>query len=390
MYVFSLGRTRVLHKTGAAFGSFWHHFSPSRKVLRGIARFHNFWPKILIVSNLLIRVGMMPPSAEMAAAADVRDSLSPEEEEGALQAPKPAAKRTRAISMHLPILQRRSSSTGHPDAVPAPEAAAEHPRAEGRRRSSSSFWRSLQGLASKSSGAAQEHTTEGEPGSTAAEAQTDSQNRKRSNSLGNLLTAPLKIGRSKSVPLGPHGSRHRQSSAADKVIAAAEAKTRLDAPWRDVTIPSTPYTQLTTERAQHIASLLPPSAQIGDWDLAYSSRRDGYSLQSLYRGCAEKPKSRLLGEVLVVNTPQKEVFGAYSRLPFHRAGAYAHASSGNGEAFLFTLAPEANVYRYEGEGMEACVSCRPGSLPPVLVCCVSHSGSNDEPIHERLCTCVVF
>ena len=90
------------------------------------------------------------------------------------------------------------------------------------------------------------------------------------------------------------------------------------------------HSVLTERDVRALAAGFPGRTRLARWDLAYSSRRDGISLRSLFRrGAGRAPTLR------VVQSAEGRVGGAFSCEPWRVAPRYY----GTGESFVFSLLP---------------------------------------------------
>jgi len=86
---------------------------------------------------------------------------------------------------------------------------------------------------------------------------------------------------------------------------------------------------LTPETAEQLGSMLPLSVRYSPWLLAYSPRKHGVSLQSLYRNLADKGPS-----LVVVRDSNGQIFGGFASDTWAPTNKYY----GTGESFVFSLA----------------------------------------------------
>lgn len=192
-----------------------------------------------------------------------------------------------------------------------------------------------------------------------------------------INTAATRI-RRLSAPLLPSSSRRRSPSATVAPEVIQETSIEFREPWRNINVDNVTGTRLTTDLAQGVAKMLPMRYQIGDWNLLYSTQRDGTSLNTLYRSCdtsactttgtnaTRRPTRqhsggtagsnststggapRVRGHVLVVWDINGNIFGGFSRKPFKKEKLYQHASRDNGDAFLFTIQPNYKSFEWTG------------------------------------------
>ncbi|NXC29090.1 TLDC2 protein, partial [Campylorhamphus procurvoides] len=85
---------------------------------------------------------------------------------------------------------------------------------------------------------------------------------------------------------------------------------------------------------------LPPRLTQQPWQLLFCTRRDGFSLQSLYRrggqgGCPA---------LLLIRDTEGQAFGAFSSSAIRCSSGFY----GTGETFLFSFCPELKVFRWTG------------------------------------------
>ena len=97
---------------------------------------------------------------------------------------------------------------------------------------------------------------------------------------------------------------------------------------------------MTNEQMKSLREALPGMYRTRAWSLAYSTKRDGTSLKSLYRRSSGKGVT-----VLVVRDGGGAIFGAFCTEAWKVHARYV----GTGESFVFTLAPEGMKYAWSGE-----------------------------------------
>jgi hypothetical protein len=97
---------------------------------------------------------------------------------------------------------------------------------------------------------------------------------------------------------------------------------------------------MTNEQMKSLREALPGMYRTRAWSLAYSTKRDGTSLKSLYRRSSGKGVT-----VLVVRDSGGAIFGAFCTEAWKVHTRYV----GTGESFVFTLAPEGTKYSWSGD-----------------------------------------
>ena len=96
---------------------------------------------------------------------------------------------------------------------------------------------------------------------------------------------------------------------------------------------------VTVEQMETLREALPAMYRMREWTLAYSTKRDGISLKSLYRRASGKANT-----VLLVSDSGGAIFGAFCTEAWKVHSRYG----GTGESFVFTLAPEGVKYAWSG------------------------------------------
>ncbi|NXG13165.1 TLDC2 protein, partial [Grallaria varia] len=85
---------------------------------------------------------------------------------------------------------------------------------------------------------------------------------------------------------------------------------------------------------------LPPRLTQQPWQLLYCTRRDGFSLRTLYRRGGQGGSPALL----LIRDTEAQAFGAFSSCAICCSSSF----SGTGETFLFSFSPELKVFRWTG------------------------------------------
>ncbi|KAM9372288.1 TLD domain-containing protein 2 [Phaethornis superciliosus] len=133
----------------------------------------------------------------------------------------------------------------------------------------------------------------------------------------------------------PRGCRE---TAGEEQPGWAEAPV-LEEPCRMVL--STPSSILQDQEFQELWPYLPPRLTQQPWHLLYSTRRDGFSLQSLYR-CRGPLGSPAL---LLIRDTEAQAFGVFSATAIRRSKGFY----GTGETFLFSFSTQLKVFRWTGK-----------------------------------------
>uniref|UniRef100_A0A7S0KL95 Oxidation resistance protein 1 n=1 Tax=Ostreococcus mediterraneus TaxID=1486918 RepID=A0A7S0KL95_9CHLO len=97
---------------------------------------------------------------------------------------------------------------------------------------------------------------------------------------------------------------------------------------------------MTVEHMESLRRALPAMFRMRRWNLAYSTKRDGISLKSLYRHASAKEFT-----ILVVSDSAGAIFGAFCTETWKIHTRY----EGTGESFVFTLSPVGMKYAWSGE-----------------------------------------
>jgi hypothetical protein len=111
---------------------------------------------------------------------------------------------------------------------------------------------------------------------------------------------------------------------------------------------SEPSLIITPDQMNLIASWLPATMSIRSWTLKYSLRRDGALLDTLMSQCVPKRRNGLIQQtsyVLIIEDSWGYIFGGYISQALENRTTYY----GNGESFVFSVAPNPEVYRWTKE-----------------------------------------
>ena len=106
-------------------------------------------------------------------------------------------------------------------------------------------------------------------------------------------------------------------------------------------LPINPSTIVSKKDWAFLHALLPPFWRMHTMQCAYSSRRDGLSLRTLYRSCSGRAPTLLL-----VHDSGGGVFGCYATAPWRVT--YPH-SVGSGECFVFRLKDKSTASYHRGK-----------------------------------------
>lgn len=102
---------------------------------------------------------------------------------------------------------------------------------------------------------------------------------------------------------------------------------------------SDPSAIFSEDVARRLQSALPARLRLRDWKMAYSSKRDGISLRSLYRAAAREASAKngsSAESLLFVRDSRGNAFGAFATEPWRVHQRYY----GTGESFVFTVEHE--------------------------------------------------
>jgi hypothetical protein len=108
-------------------------------------------------------------------------------------------------------------------------------------------------------------------------------------------------------------------------------------------------TIITPSEASALAAGIPGRHHMANWSLLYSTDKDGFSLQSMYRAGASAARSMLL-----VKDFNEFVFGAYCTQPWRVKARY----QGSGECFVFQMRPHAVKYSWLQAGVSEAAAKR--------------------------------
>ena len=104
---------------------------------------------------------------------------------------------------------------------------------------------------------------------------------------------------------------------------------------------------LTSGQAEALVSALPRRFKLGNWQLIYSTARDGTSLKTFFR-----KSDKLSPTVLVIRDDAGYVFGCFAPESWMTAGSSNYQKNkyyGTGETFVFQLVPSMIAYRWSRE-----------------------------------------
>ena len=99
---------------------------------------------------------------------------------------------------------------------------------------------------------------------------------------------------------------------------------------------SEPSSIFSEDAARRLQSALPARLRLRDWKMAYSSRRDGISLRSLYRAASREASAKngsSTESLLFVRDSRGNAFGAFATEPWRVHQRYY----GTGESFVFAI-----------------------------------------------------
>ena len=140
-------------------------------------------------------------------------------------------------------------------------------------------------------------------------------------------------------PRGDDGNRRETARGETKTIKS-EAKTK------PLALPLGPHAARLSEpsaifsedAARRLQSALPARLRLRDWKMAYSSKRDGISLRSLYRAASREAAENgsSAESLLFVRDGRGNAFGAFATEPWRVHQRYY----GTGESFVFALDDE--------------------------------------------------
>jgi hypothetical protein len=111
---------------------------------------------------------------------------------------------------------------------------------------------------------------------------------------------------------------------------------------------SEPSLIISPDQMNLIASWLPATRSIRSWSLKYSLRRDGALLDTLMSLCIPKRRNGLVEQtsyVVIIEDSWGYVFGGFISQALESRTTYY----GNGESFVFSVAPHPEVYRWTKE-----------------------------------------
>lgn len=143
--------------------------------------------------------------------------------------------------------------------------------------------------------------------------------------------------------LSPRGDDGNRSEEAPRTKTSPEPKTKplalpLGPHAARLSDPSAIFSEDTARRLQ---SALPARLRLRDWKMAYSSKRDGISLRSLYRAASREAGAKngsSAESLLFVRDSRGNAFGAFATEPWRVHQRYY----GTGESFVFTVHDESS------------------------------------------------
>ena len=155
----------------------------------------------------------------------------------------------------------------------------------------------------------------------------------RGASLDEKTGYPVSADATTSASSGPEGNEGKQP------------KTRVVLPLGKHPVRLSESSSIFSEHdARRLQGALPARLRLRDWNMAYSSKRDGISLRSLYRAAAKaaSPENGSSREsFLFVKDSRGNVFGAFAAEPWHAHQRYY----GTGESFVFAIAASEDAER---------------------------------------------
>ncbi len=135
---------------------------------------------------------------------------------------------------------------------------------------------------------------------------------------------------------GSGGSSHPHAQAALEHALKSRPEAKAIAP-------PTPAPVLREEHWIALWSWIPPQKRIESIELAFTTREHGCLLDTLYARTRERKAL-----ILVVESMEGALFGAYLSTPWPAKLCEGAFEGGNGECFLFSLAPSAKLYPWVG------------------------------------------
>ena len=143
--------------------------------------------------------------------------------------------------------------------------------------------------------------------------------------------------------LSPRGDDGNRREEAPRTKTSPEPKTK------PLALPLGPHAARLSEpsaifsedAARRLQSALPARLRLRDWRMAYSSKRDGISLRSLYRAASREAGAKngsSAESLLFVRDSRGNAFGAFATEPWHVHQRYY----GTGESFVFTVHDESS------------------------------------------------
>ena len=131
-------------------------------------------------------------------------------------------------------------------------------------------------------------------------------------------------------------------------------------PDEDIQHRSEPHGTLLLQHASWVVSSLPPLSQLSEFQLVFSTLRDGWNLRTLLHHSEAAPQRG--PQLLILRDQADGVFGACINIPLRKrqpgSGSYGNA----GESHVFTLYPERSLYRWSARDRTCCTGLPSGGI----------------------------